>query len=145
MAFDAFMNFFRGADLGLSHFLAQFIGIFLIILSLYVFFKHEHFREVLEEVEKSSARQFNWATGFIFWGLLLILVHQHWVWNWPVLITIIGWFLFILGLARLFFPETIFKPQLRLFEGSVSYYAASIWLVVGVILTLWGFHTFQGP
>lgn len=141
MAFDAFLNFFKvGNPIAISHFLAQFIGSLLIILSIYTFFKHEHFRAALEEVEESAALQFSWAYWFVFWGLFLIIVHQFWVWDWPVLITIIGWFLFIAGLLRLFFPETLFKRVLQILEGSTSYVTAAIWLIVGLLLAWWGFH-----
>ena len=143
MAYDAFINFFRaGSPLALSHFFAQLMGLFLIILALYVFFKHEHFREALESVEKNPALQFWWSAPTIFLGLFLVLTHNLWVADWPVLMTIVGWFLLIVGLLELFFPETILKGALRLFEGPTSYFAAAIWLIIGILLTLWGF---RGP
>lgn len=38
-------------------------------------------------------------------GLAIIRAHNLWVRGWPVLITLAGWFLVLLGLFRMFFPE----------------------------------------
>lgn len=38
-------------------------------------------------------------------GLSIIRAHQVWVRGWPVLITLSGWFIVLLGLFRMFFPE----------------------------------------
>jgi hypothetical protein len=38
-------------------------------------------------------------------GLALVRAHNMWVRGWPVLITLTGWFMMLLGLFRMFFPE----------------------------------------
>ncbi len=38
-------------------------------------------------------------------GLALVRAHNLWVRGWPVLITLTGWFIMLLGLFRMFFPE----------------------------------------
>ena len=38
-------------------------------------------------------------------GLALVRAHNFWVRGWPVLITLTGWFIMLLGLFRMFFPE----------------------------------------
>lgn len=37
-------------------------------------------------------------------GLAIIRAHNIWVRSWPVLITLAGWFIMLLGLFRMFFP-----------------------------------------
>jgi hypothetical protein len=37
-------------------------------------------------------------------GISIIRVHNFWVRSWIILITLIGWFILILGLLRMFFP-----------------------------------------
>lgn len=141
MSLNYFLDFFRtGNVFDLSHFLAQILGVWLIVLSLYTFIKHDHLRAALEEVEHSPSTQLTWALATFFMGLLTILIHQVWVWDWPVAITIIGWVLTIVGVLRLFFPDNFFKQSLRIFEGPLSYVSASFWLVIGVFLSWWGFH-----
>ena len=38
-------------------------------------------------------------------GLAIIRSHNHWVRRWPVLVTLTGWFVMVLGLFRMFAPE----------------------------------------
>lgn len=38
-------------------------------------------------------------------GLSIIRVHNVWSYNWPVLVTAVGWFSVVTGLARMFAPE----------------------------------------
>jgi hypothetical protein len=47
---------------------------------------------------------FNGAVLFVA-GLAIVRAHNLWVGGWPVLVTLAGWFLMLLGLFRMFFPE----------------------------------------
>ena len=65
-------------------------------------------------------------------GLAIVRAHNLWVRGWPVLVTLTGWALMLLGLFRMFFP------QLQL-EGAKNTSAVIVEiipvLVVGLILT----------
>ena len=45
-----------------------------------------------------------YVSGVLFFvaGLAIVRVHNVWVRNWPVLVTLTGWFFFVLGLIRMF-------------------------------------------
>jgi len=47
---------------------------------------------------------FNGAVLFVT-GLAIVRAHNLWVRGWQVLVTLAGWFLMLLGLFRMFFPE----------------------------------------
>jgi hypothetical protein len=47
---------------------------------------------------------FNGAVIFVT-GIAIVRAHNHWIRGWPVLITLAGWLLMLLGLFRMFFPE----------------------------------------
>lgn len=47
---------------------------------------------------------FNGAVLFVV-GLAIIRAHNLWVRGWPVVVTVMGWVLMLLGLFRMFFPE----------------------------------------
>ncbi|MGB8339326.1 MAG: hypothetical protein WCD07_02180 [Burkholderiales bacterium] len=38
-------------------------------------------------------------------GIAIIRAHNHWVRGWPVMVTLMGWFVSLMGLWRMFFPE----------------------------------------
>jgi hypothetical protein len=65
-------------------------------------------------------------------GLSIIRTHNIWMLDWPVLITLIGWFAFLGGLGRMFFPQTAQEGG----QNTVIVLAFQITLlVIGIILT----------
>ena len=89
----------------ISLFLAKFLGLYMLIVSLAILVRRHFFITVIREYAASHA--YMYVTGFlaVFVGLLIVLAHNIWVVNWFVLITIIGWLFLLKGLARIFFPE----------------------------------------
>jgi hypothetical protein len=68
-------------------------------------------------------------------GLSMIRVHNLWVSNWTVLLTLTGWLMLLLGVLRMFFPtveQTDEKIYLYLFLSVLS--------VVGLLLTVKGYY-----
>jgi hypothetical protein len=65
-------------------------------------------------------------------GLAIVRAHNHWVKSWPVVITFVGWFLFLGGLFRMFAPEM----QLESAKNTASVIAITIFvLLIGVFLS----------
>jgi hypothetical protein len=66
-------------------------------------------------------------------GLAVIRAHNLWIRGWPVLVTLVGWFVIFLCLFRMFAPE--------LFLKSVQHFAPAFLaptmgaLLVGIYLT----------
>lgn len=73
-----------------------------------------------------------WLLG----GFAIIRTHNHWSFNWSVLITIIGWFAILGGLSRMFFPMSSQQGAQNL---SVVLALQIILLAVGIILTFKAF------
>jgi hypothetical protein len=65
-------------------------------------------------------------------GLSIIRKHNIWTFNWPVFVTLIGWFAFLGGLVRIFFPETAQEGSQN--TGIVLAFQITL-LVIGIILT----------
>lgn len=74
---------------------------------------------------------FNGAVLFVT-GLAIARAHNLWVRGWPVLVTLAGWFLVLLGLFRMFFPELQLEGAKHTSAVSVE---AMFLLAVGVFLT----------
>ena len=65
-------------------------------------------------------------------GLAIVRAHNRWTGKWPVLVTLIGWFLMLGGLVRMFAP--VFAQ--REVENATGVYALLIVLLaVGIFLT----------
>ena len=74
---------------------------------------------------------FNGAVLFVT-GLAIVRAHNLWVRSWPVLVTLAGWFLMLLGLFRMFFPELQLEGAKHTSAVSVE---AMLLLAVGIFLT----------
>jgi len=65
-------------------------------------------------------------------GLSIIRIHNHWVRSWPILVTLTGWFIILLGLFRMFAPEM----QLEGAKNTTMVAALTmLTLAIGIILT----------
>ena len=65
-------------------------------------------------------------------GLAIIRSHNTWSFNWTILITVIGWFALLGGLARMFFPQTSREG------GQNSFIVLAfqiVLLMIGIVLT----------
>jgi hypothetical protein len=72
-------------------------------------------------------------------GLLIVVDHNIWIADWPVIITIIGWILLLQGLMRLFVPDAFVRMSKDM-QGKIVY-TLSCWirLFVGIYLIWAGF------
>jgi hypothetical protein len=67
-------------------------------------------------------------------GLSVVRAHNRWTRGWPVLVTLTGWFAIVLGLFRMFAPETYEQGA----QGNSTALLAGegALLAVGVFLTV---------
>jgi len=126
--------------LGNSTFLAQLIGPLALALGLGVLFNRVQVRGVLDEFIRNPAVMF--LAGMISFpaGLAVVLVHNVWVADWPVIITVMGWLTTITGAFRLVAPDATIRFGRRAYETPNGVLFGGIsWVVLGVILTFFGY------
>ena len=65
-------------------------------------------------------------------GLAIVRSHNYWVRGWPVIVTLVGWFIILLGLFRMFAPEM----QLEGAKKTTMVVVLTMFLlVIGIFLT----------
>ena len=65
-------------------------------------------------------------------GLSIVRSHNYWVRSWPVVVTLTGWIVMLLGLFRMFAPEL----QLEGAKNTTVVVAGTMFvLVIGIFLT----------
>lgn len=66
-------------------------------------------------IEMTDDKAFVISTGYtsFLMGLVTVLLHNIWVWNWTVIVTILGWSTMIKGITKIGFPEQIKKQAQR--------------------------------
>lgn len=77
------------------------------------------------------------STGYItmLLGLITVVLHNVWVWDWPVVITILGWVTLIKGIEKIGFPDRVNKKA-QIFKNQSVIWGVVIFLIGVFIFTL---------
>lgn len=113
--------------------LAKFWGWFLIISCLIYLIKRKSLEEVIQLVEN---RTFTLISGYVtlLLGLISLILHNLWVGDWRVIITIFGWISLIKGVVAIGFPEVTQKWAEKFKNKPLL---TQILLVIGIFLGAW--------
>jgi hypothetical protein len=124
----------------LTHFLAQAIGLFCLVLGASLFRK-KIFSEVVDDIVANRALLY--LVGVISLGLGLMVVLTHNIWNaglLPLIVTIIGWAMVLKGIFATYVSRDTIAHWSRSFKvKELSWLFGIIFLVIGAYLTYGGF------
>jgi len=123
----------------LSLFLAQVIGLYLFLTALAMLVHQHRFKKTNTDLLNNQLLITLTGGILLILGLLIVVDHNVWVPDWPVLITIIGWIMLLTGLMRLFVPDAYVKMSKDM-QGKLVY-TLGCWvrLFVGIYLIWAGF------
>lgn len=123
-----------------SKFLAKVIGVYLFIVSIAMLINKQGFLLAVDQLTHDNSAMFIAGFFTIILGILIVIAHNVWQWNWRALITLIGWIGLIKGIAILFYPQIInSSAQIYLHSNTFYYLAACIDLTLGLVLCYFGF------
>lgn len=121
--------------------LARLLGVMLIVIYGGYLLNQTFYKQFWQNIADSPILLF--LSGFIalLCGLLIIQFHNIWIWDWRVLITLLGWMLIFSGVARIIFPKTVLRVAQRLMTHSTSFVngAVGVMLLIGLYLAYQGF------
>jgi uncharacterized membrane protein len=126
--------------MGNSVFLARLIGPLMLTVGIGIFVNGATYRILADEFLRSRALIYLSGLLTMTAGLALILTHNVWRADWPVIITILGWLAAIGGAVRIIAPqgtERVGRQMLKYKHGLTI--AGAVWLAVGAVLCLFGY------
>ena len=116
-------------------FLANVIGWYLVIFSLYMLIRYDHLQAIVTDVMSHRGLFFFIAIFTLILGLLLVTSHNIWVMGWPVIITVFSWLVLISGLIRLVCLDTAMKMANSFITHPMRVrVTAIIFLIIGLFL-----------
>ncbi|RAP38014.1 hypothetical protein B1207_03225 [Legionella quinlivanii] len=122
-------------------FLAKVIGWYLVITSLYVFFRRKNLHPLINAMVADSPLMLFMAIITLILGLLLVISHNVWVVAWPLIITITGWLILLSALLRLFFPDQAIRmAHWWSAHANGLMIMALIYLLIGLFLLYKGYY-----
>lgn len=127
-----------------SIFLGRALGIYLLIIALSMLFNHKVFFRTFQQWIEQPATITITAFISIILGILMVLVHNVWVLDWRLVITILAWLTLIKGVIRLNFPFAVPQTMEYFHQRKVAYFALSIFcLLLAVFLLVFSFVSFS--
>ena len=123
-----------------SIFLARLLGPALLLVGIGVLINQKYYRGMTREFVASRPLFYIASIIGIVGGLAIVLVHNVWVLNWRVLITLLGWINLIRGAISVLMPEQSFAYGGRMMAGKhMPMIAGVIALLIGLTLCYFGY------
>lgn len=123
-----------------TQFFAQLIGAFSIVMGLSMLARRKMLMSIFYELSQNRALSYILGVLIFLIGLLLVLNHNIWQGLLQTIITLLGWGVFLEGAFFLFVSEQTLKKYLVMVNSKKVYYLiASVYLVLGLYLSYFGF------
>lgn len=121
--------------------LAKFLGLIFVPFGLIFLFNRTLFDKFIATLPENPI--FFIFSGFInlIIGSFIIAAHNNWDANWTVVITIIGWVLFVSGLLRLSIPYKLLQFIQSTNLRRMTLIAGIVMLLIGLFLLYHGYVT----
>ena len=91
----------------LTNFLAQLLGLTLAIFAGIAVLQPSMVRAIVREFGVSPMVTLLYGTASIMGGLAIVLSHNVWVADWPVLVTVLGWSALLKGIITFASPALL--------------------------------------
>lgn len=113
-------------------FLAQFWGWFSVITAIVYLIGGNSFLDELLKMHKDRGFVFLSGWALLPLGLITIILHNVWVADWRIIITITGWASTFMGITRIGFPEITQKITTAIFRNKIARFRIAM-IIVGLL------------
>lgn len=125
----------------ISKALSKMIGMYYVIISTAMFINLPQFMVNINKLINDEPLMF--VTGFftLILGVIVVVIHNVWEWNWRAIITIIAWLTLIKGTSIILFPHFLDNTTLMFTQNfTIAYIAAGLDFCLGLLLCYFGFR-----
>src|SRR3989338_5231345 len=122
-----------------SIFLAKVIGLISVISAAAVMSRYKESLAFDEEAVKSPLLAY--VSGFVILilGVLLVVSHSVWAFDWRLVITIMGWLVLLKGIGRIFFPDAVGRLIEKKIKNRAFILGEVVVFLIGLYLLYYGF------
>ena len=121
--------------------LAKILGLYLIISGIGLLLNRKYYQSAAYNLAKNDGLLLFCSVIALILGLILVVFHNIWVANWPVIITVLAWLTLLKGGVRLLFPQTAGKSARLLNDDRIYYSMLAICILLGLYLAYHGFSS----
>ncbi len=113
------------------------VSVAFLILGLSYFYQAKLWVGIATEISEKPEKSLLLTLVFLPFGLIIILGHNIWVWDWPVVITILGWLITVKCAFHLIVPQLAPHLAKLLSKWSVKFLRQYI-SICGAVTTVLG-------
>lgn len=125
-----------------SLFLAQIMGLYMIIISIIMVCRRNLYQSLIRSMQEPNISLFIWGVVGLIVGILLIDIHNIWLWKPRLLITLMSWYVLVKSVLWLSIPEKMIALTKKYSSPSLFYTRYIITAILGILLVAHGFHFF---
>jgi hypothetical protein len=123
-----------------SIFLAQLMGPVILAAAISLFINGEQQVAMAREFLESPSLIYISGLLVMTAGLAIVLYHNVWVFDWRLIITVLGWLAVIGGTMRIVFFRTVEKLGEAMLDKTWAITVAGmVWFVAGAVLCFFGY------
>ena len=122
--------------------LAQIFGLYLVITATIFLSRVRFFRDLVSSMSAQSGVVFVSSIFGLMLGLFLVDIHNIWVWNPRVAVTILCWSMLLRSVMWLSMPEKAVAITKKVVAGPGYYVAVLFMAIVGIYLLTIGFYKY---
>jgi len=119
----------------MSIFLAQLWSVYLLVVGVAIMMNFKNFLRAAQEIVDSAALMLVTGAVTLILGLIMVMVHNVWVLDWRLLITLLAWLTLAKGIIRLIFPGISEKIIKWMTNPKALRIAAGFSMVLGLYLS----------
>lgn len=125
-----------------SFILAQALGLFLLIMAIIMLSRAQYYKNLIQNLVLDNGVIFVGASFLLLLGLFFVIVHNIWVAEPRVIVTIISWLILIEAVLWLAIPEYMLELCKKIYAGPGYYIIAVIMTIIGLLVLTKGFYLF---
>lgn len=123
----------------ISQFLAKFLGLYILLMSLPLLVSPHVIRNRYESFLNDEAVLKLAGIVTVLLGSFLVILHNLWVSDWRIVVTLVSWLVLIEGISIVYFPGQSRSLFRRLAQKAPMTISGSVGVVVGLYLIFMGF------
>ncbi|PIU96728.1 MAG: hypothetical protein COS62_06910 [Zetaproteobacteria bacterium CG03_land_8_20_14_0_80_59_51] len=123
----------------ISILIAQIAAVMYLAVSLGAFLNRDYFRKIIEDFYGNAGLTYIGGFMALVTGALIVHFHNHWVSDWTLLVTLLGWLALIKGVLIIIMPEQIHRSSRGLMTNSGIKVFPFVTLLLGLLFAYFGF------
>ena len=107
-----------------SVFIAKVFSYYVLIVAIPMLLKPKYFKKLIKDLLSDTVVVSVMSFFIIILGLVMIQVHNIWVNDWRIIITIISWWVLLKGFVMFYNPKLLMKINKPVLQNNTTYYVA---------------------